>query len=277
MKTLAALLAMAIGLPAQTEDAGALRDRLDQYLLDYEPKLSALVADEDFRQETPPLTSIMVRPNLLRRLESEVAFARLPGETTWLGFRRVRKIDGKDIVNTQPSLVALLSLGPSDRLAQAQLLVMQSSEHHLGLPRTINMPNLPLELLQAKYRNRFRVTREGNGRIRGRQVIELQFTELTAPGIVVYGERDDLLSRILVSIDPTTGAIIRARVRFAADRIRYEPGIDVEFEEHRQLGLLVPTRMDETFLIHFGAAGTGRATYSNFRRFQTSARIVPQA
>lgn len=251
-------------------------EELDRYLVEYEPKLSALVADEDFRQETPPLTSIMVRPYLSRRLESEIAFTRLPGEKTWLGFRRVRKIDGKKIADTQPALVDLLSLGSGDRLAQAQLLVMQSSEHNLGLPRTINLPNLPLELLQAKYRHRFRVNYAGTGRLRGRRITELQFTELAAPSIVAYGKRDDLLSRMIVSIDLENGAVLRARVRFRADRIDAEPRIDVEFENHRQLGLLVPTRMDETFLIHLSAAGTGRATYSNFRRFQTAARIVPQ-
>ena len=83
-----------------------------------QPKLSALRRRmRTLRQETPPLTSIMVRPYWSRRLESEVAFARLPGEKTWLGFRRVRKIDGKEIADTLPTLVDLLSLGPSDRLA----------------------------------------------------------------------------------------------------------------------------------------------------------------
>lgn len=278
---LVAIVAASACLMTFTEQRDALPpttaiERLDRYLAEYEPKLSALVADEVFHQETPPLTSILVRPYLSRRLDSEVAFTRLPGETTWLGFRRVRKIDGREIANQHPSLVELLSLGPTDRLAQAQLLVMQSSEHNLGLPRTINMPNLPLELLQPKYRGRFSVTEEGTGRIRGRRTIDLQFTERAAPAIVAYGRRDDLLSRVVVSIDQVNGAILRAQVRLTADDAADDPRIHVEFEEHRQLGLLVPTRMDETFLIHLSAPGKGRAAYSNFRRFQTSARIVPQ-
>ncbi len=39
--------------------------------------------------------------------------------------------------------------------------------------------------------------------------------------------------------------------------------------------MLVPTEMRETFPVEQPAAGTGVARYSNFRRFQTSARIVP--
>ena len=49
----------------------------------------------------------------------------------------------------------------------------------------------------------------------------------------------------------------------------------VDFTEHKGLGMLVPTEMRETFPVEQPAAGTGVARYSNFRRFQTSARIVP--
>lgn len=138
---------------------------LDRYLTEYEPQLSALVADEVFRQEAPPLTT--ADPYLKRRLDSEVAFARLPDAMSWIGFRRVMKVDGRAVAQSGPTLAALLSLGPTDRLAQAQLLVMQGSEHNLGLPRTTNLPNLPLELLQPKYRGRFSISLEDSERIRG--------------------------------------------------------------------------------------------------------------
>ena len=86
----------------------------------------------------------------------------------------------------------------------------------------------------------------------------------------------DLLSRMQVWVDTTTGAILRARVRLTSKGIPDDPEIGVEFEAHKALGLLVPVRMDERFLIAGRGPGKGRATYSNFRRFQTSARIVPQ-
>jgi hypothetical protein len=104
----------------------------------------------------------------------------------------------------------------------------------------------------------------------------LTFTELAQPSIISNRGRQGLLSRMRVWVDTTTGAILRARVRLAAQGISDDPEIAVEFEEHKALGLLVPVRMDERFLIGRNAAGKGRATYSNFRRFQTSARIVPQ-
>jgi hypothetical protein len=278
------IVAAAVALLALAQDGQSARDalfartveRLDSYLADYEPKLSALIADEVFHQELPPLTSTMVRPQVSRRLDSEVAFARLPGEAAWIGFRRVIKVDGKPVASSQESLAKLLSLDATDRLAQAQLLVIQSSEHNLGLPRTINMPNLPLELLQQKYRPRFDVTLGDAYRIRGHSVLELVFREKASPAIVAYGQRDDLLARLQVWTDISSGAVIRARVRFSARDAGDDPQIDVDFGEHRTLGLLVPTRMEERFPVQVSGAGKGRATYTNFRRFQTSGRIVPQ-
>ena len=280
MKLLGLIGVVAACIAAGQSTRGVLQARavaeLDRYLADYEPKLSALVADEVFHQESPPLTEGGLRPLLKRRLDSEIAFARLPGDMNWIGFRRVMKVDGVAVAQTGPTLAALLSVGATDRVAQAQLLVMQSSEHNLGLPRTTNLPNLPLELLQPKYRGRFTISLGDSDRIRGRTAFGLMFTELAQPSIVSNGGREGLLSRMQVWVDTATGAILRARVRLTGEGIPDDPEIAVEFEEHKTLGLLVPVRMDERFLIARSAAGKGRATYSNFRRFQTSARILPQ-
>ena len=51
--------------------------------------------------------------------------------------------------------------------------------------------------------------------------------------------------------------------------------IRVDFKDDKNVGMLVPASMTETFFVERGS-GTGTATYSNYRRFQTSARLVPQ-
>jgi hypothetical protein len=48
----------------------------------------------------------------------------------------------------------------------------------------------------------------------------------------------------------------------------------VEFAFDKGLGVMVPIEMREDFFVDLGS-GRGQYTYSNFRRFQTSARIVP--
>jgi hypothetical protein len=270
----AVVFALAIGLAAQPTGVDAVLERLDAYLEKYEAELSTLIADEDFRQEEPQLPGNSRAHR--RRLESEVAFLRLPGDGDWIGFRRVKRVDGKSVDDRHDTLMSLLSVSTGDNVARAKLLVAQSSEHNLGNPRTINMPGLPLELIHQRHRRRFDITLEGRDRVRGHDVAKLVFTERAAPSIVFFGGQLALLSRIHAWIEPRTGELHRARVLFASDaRLRHLPRLDVEFERDAALRLLVPTRMDEVFPLQAGGLGSGRASYSNFRRFQTSARIVP--
>jgi hypothetical protein len=52
----------------------------------------------------------------------------------------------------------------------------------------------------------------------------------------------------------------------------------VDFVMNEALGMLVPSEMREAFASFGGldARGSGVAYYTNFRRFGTGARIVPQ-
>ena len=74
------------------------------------------------------------------------------------------------------------------------------------------------------------------------------------------------------------GRLMRAEVEtFAsAETKTAENTIRVEFTMNRTLQMLVPTEMREEFPVRKPGSGTSVASYSNFRRFQTSARIVPQ-
>lgn len=272
-------LAFAIGLIAQPAgvDVDAVLEQLDNYLEKYETDLGSLIADEDFRQEIPglPGNGPFPRPQQ-RRLESEVAFLRLPGDAEWFGYRRVKLVDGRPVGDLQQSLANLLSISSTDTLAQAQLLVVQSSEHNLGLPRTVNMPTLPLELLSERYRHRFEITRAGTGKVRGRPVQIVDFSELGEEPII-YNGGYELQSRIRAWIDAGTGAVWRAEVVLRTRNERRDPSkIKVEFVLEPKLQVIVPLEMREEFgVANTLAGGTGVAKYSNYRRFQTSARIVP--
>jgi hypothetical protein len=270
-------LAFAIGLIGQPTgvDVDAVLERLDGYLETYESELGALIADEDFRQEIPALPGNGPRPQQ-RRLESEVAFLRLPGGAEWFGFRRAKLVDGKPVGDFSQSLSNLLSIGSTDTLAQAQLLVAQSSEHNLGLPRTINMPTLPLELLSGRYRHRFEVTPAGTGKVRGRPVNLVDFSELGEVPII-YSGGQELQSHMRAWIDAATGAVWRAEVVMRGqDKGRKASKIRVEFALEPKLQVIVPVEMREDFgVANVLYGGSGVAKYSNYRRFQTSARIVP--
>jgi hypothetical protein len=87
-----------------------------------------------------------------------------------------------------------------------------------------------------------------------------------------------LISSGRVWIDAATGAVWRIEWIYQAG-VRStgppQPKLRVDFAPHRELGMMVPVDMTEVFAVP-GGHGEGRASYSNFRRFGTSARIVPQ-
>jgi hypothetical protein len=60
------------------------------------------------------------------------------------------------------------------------------------------------------------------------------------------------------------------------DKFAFDYVISVEFQRNQPLGLLVPVTMREDFFAGINRRAWGEAKYTNYRRFQTSARIVPQ-
>ncbi len=91
-------------------------------------------------------------------------------------------------------------------------------------------------------------------------------------------ESDLSLTNALQQSTPDTGRLLRAEVStFASLEAReFDHNIRVEFAQHTTLGLLVPTEMQEVFPVNSPLRGSSVANYKNYRRFQTSARLVPQ-
>jgi hypothetical protein len=269
MKVLCVAL-IAIGAAAQPVNLDAVLERLDDYLEKYESELSAVVADEELIQETDG----RLTRRQSRRLHSEIAFLRLPGGLEWMGFRRVHRVDGKPLTGAK-SLTELLASTGSDALRQAGILVHESAKYNLGNPRTTNMPNLPLELLSRKYRHRYEVSHKGRPRMRGHATDELELMEIGGEPIV-YNEGRQMKTRVRAWIDSSSGALWRAEVELRVPGDNRNPTwLRVDFALDRALQMMVPVTMRERF--NWTAdTGTSLATYTNFRRFQTSARIVPQ-
>ncbi len=278
---LAALFALALSIVegAQPAPYDTVLAKLDAYLADYEPKLSELIADEVMSQEISrafgPSTEMgpVGRSKTLRRLHSEVAFIALPDDSGWLGFRNVKSVDRKE-VSDDLSLTTILTVKGFDG---GRTLLAASAAHNLGLPRTTNLPNLPLEFLHRRNRHRLVMRMDGNERMLGVNATRVVFHEKVTPTLIVNPQGGNMPSTIRAWIDPANGRLLRAEVRTFKypSAPRFENSVDVEFEQEKKLGLLVPKEMREVFP---GDPGTGKssAVYTNYRRFQTSARIVPQ-
>jgi len=279
MKLLAVALALFTVL--QSPSADDLAGRLRAYLLSYEPNLSELIADERMRQQDLP--SVETRgdsqPFYNRTLQSEVAFVALPGAAGWLGFRRVLKVDKDDVADGTGSLREVLSSGAKDDYQKAKEMLADSARFNLGEPRTINLPNLPLEMLHLRHARRFSVRTTGQESIRGKRTTRLVFVETFSPTIIKATDSGDMRSIITAWIEPATGRLWRANVVTRDPRpgvAAFDNVVAVNFKEHAELGLLVPDTMREEFFAGKGRRAWGEASYTNYRRFTTSARILPQ-
>jgi hypothetical protein len=282
MKLVALLIATST--IAQLPSIDTVIARLDQYLAAYEPKLSELIADETMLQEVRGTVSQASRSDasrgprpfrLRREIESEVAFIALPENAGWLGFRHVKAVNNKPVALGDSSLTASLR---SPGFDMARSLLNASAHHNLGLPRTTNLPNLPLEFLHQRNRRRLLPRADGRERVRGVDTVRLLFLERMTPTLIKNPNGSDMPSVVRAWVDPRNGRLLRAEVTtFTSPEAKeFENRVRVEFGDSKALGLLVPLEMREVFPVERPATGAGDATYSNFRRFQTSARIVPQ-
>lgn len=272
-----ALVSLMLSAPGPTVQE--IRARLNTYLTDYEPKLSELIADERVVQRDELKSGGPRETELKRTLFSEVAFIALPGGAGWLGFRRVLKVDDKPVFDTLGALNATLASGPQDNFAKARDMLTESARFNLGTPRTINLPNLPLEVLQAQHAGRFSVRIAGSERIDGHPTVKLVFVENVTPTIIRAQDGSDMRSIVSALIEPETGRLWRADVIIRDPRpsvVEFDHIVSVTFAQNRGLGLLVPARMREDFFAGVDRKAWGEATYTNYRRFQTSARILPQ-
>lgn len=277
MLRIAVVLTALGAFAAQTLDAGVVRDRLDAYLLAYEPQLSALVADEEMTQRM--VQGYWGRQVTNRRIRSEVAFVALPGTAGWLGFRRVTRVNGKDVKDGGVPLGQLMAEGASDDYDQARLLLIDSAAHNLGAPRTINLPNLPLELLHPRHRHRFAQEVFAQEKVRGTPTVVLRLDEFATPSIIQQGDGGDMQTVVWAWVEPASGRLLRAQVNARDARFggpRFSAEVRVDFRDERALDLLVPSEMNEKFFADSGGTGTSTAKYTKYRRFQTAGRIVPQ-
>lgn len=272
------LVLSAVAAPGQVASAGptgtdAIVERLHAYLDAYEPKLSALIADEDFRQRTTVLRGRSIITLEHRRLRSDVGFLRLPGRLGWLAQRSVRVIDGSPVAEGELRLETTYASAGAALLARAKAVADGNARHNLGHARSINVPTLPLELLGRQHRQAFDAKVEGPARVGGRDTLRVSFLERPPGSIVAYDDTRAATAEVRAWIAVSDGALWRADVRLHPPDRRGDHEIRVEFAADPRLGMLVPRRLQER--VESRPPMEGTAAYRNYRRFQTSVRIVP--
>lgn len=255
-----------------TASLDQLLDRMGEYLLAYEAQLSSVVADESFEQRIFG----RIEAGKPRRPQSEIAFMRLPGNAEWLGFRDVRQVDGTPVNRPGLSISEVLTSNSGD-IKKALAIANASARYNLGLPRTINLPTAPLDIIHPRYRDVHKFELIGRESVAGIQTAVVGFHEVTRPTLVREPSGIDLVSSGRIWIEPATGKVWRVEWIYQEEKKRSNgwpaPKLRVDFQPHKELGFMVPVEMREVFAVN-AARGEGRALYRNFRRFGTSARIV---
>lgn len=286
---LVALLVIAVVLPGAARQVAApveVRARLLGYLDTYEAELATVIAEERMLQwplrDRASLSNtsgtVLRDTTRVRVLDSDVAFVPLPANAGWLGYRDVRRIGGKAVRRKGPTLEELLKASSDDARERAMVLLLESARHNLGAPRTINLPSLPLELLHRRNEARFAIETSDRERVGDCQAVRLGLAETARPTIIQRPEGGDMPTHVTAWVEPESGRLCRAQVRMRDGRLGvpdFTASVSVEFTRHEALGLTVPSRMDEVFFIPQRSAGESEATYSNYRRFTTSGRLVP--
>jgi hypothetical protein len=255
---------------AQRLTLDAVLRRCEQYVLDYEPQVSRVVAREEYMQR------LYVRNRedepQSRRLVSDFLFLRLPGRRgSWLGIREVLEIDGVPANGRRRLDEAAAGATHAEIEALAGKYALENARYNLGgFVRTVNVPFVVLSWMHPGFRDRFDFDHKGVERIDGIDAWRIEFEEDERPTIIQTPEGDDVVSRGTIWIDPVTGRILQTELRNRPKPLAAT--IRVRFAWDGPLGIMVPVSMHERYTEKRGTL-EGEATYSDFRQFDVLTKI----
>jgi hypothetical protein len=264
---IASIVAMLAGLSAQTDLRTTLR-RAGDYVLKYHGSLATVVADEVYVQRLGrPGGSAFEE----RTIKSEFAIVRGEGDDGAFAIRDVREVDGQP-VSDRSGIDALLK-APRARLRSAAFAIaVDQTKYNLGsVYRTINVPTLPLMFLLPDHQTRFRFRLAGSATISDTHVSIVNYEERERPTIIRTPNGRSVVARGTLWIDPMDGRVLKTEL--VTDEPRgLKTVMTVTYEDEPRLNLLLPSTMNESYLTE-GEQITATATYNNYRRFETDARI----
>lgn len=263
-----------VALTARAQEPGVreVLERLDAYLTQYESFLGAVVAEERYVQ-TVELPHSGPAAATTRTLLSDYAPARAPGGQAWTGFRDTFAVDGEPVRERDDRLLALIADGTADSARRALRIAHDNARHNLGedvVARTINVPTVALDFIHPRNRDRLAFEKRGEEVIDGVRTWVLSFRERDRPTMLRTPDGRDRRARGAVWVDPHSGEVLRTDLSWDGAPAGF---VVVHYRRDPRVAALVPDTMLEEYR---GARGivTGRATYTNYRRFETAARVL---
>ena len=246
--------------------------RAAAYVERFEREFALVVSDESYRQQLGSGPWQLLPRDRVRHTRAEMVFLWMPDEGLWLNARNVLSVDGAPVPASAARVGEALS-DPSGRIDRLTRIRADSVRYNLGdIFRDFNDPTFTLQFVAARLQPRFRWQLESREQQNGLEVARIAFSERASPTLVRRGTVD-LISRGTIWIESATGVVRRTSLAVDDPLLQTRGRVDVEFGPVSRIDVRVPLAMDErytqarTFIL-------ARATYSNFRRFETSGRLM---
>jgi hypothetical protein len=213
-----------------------------------------------------------------RQLLSEVFFFRPESDGPAMTVRTVRQVDGHEVKTPTEQIEEALALPPALRTRKLRALADAGAQYNLGsLQRNFNEPTVALTFGAADYQPRFRFSLQDVEVVDGLSLQRLGYSETERPTIIRDGRSggDVRASGRLWTTD--AGVVMRTELHVEKGDVAAT--IRVAYRLDDRLRIMVPATMDEDYRFRDKDDRrlmfiTAHASYSDYRRFETSARIV---
>ena len=266
-----------------------LLDRVAQYVKRFQDDFAIVISDEQYVQkDVVQIESGQVRSRAQRRIRSETVFAWLLEQQSWLIARKVLSVDGTPVPDSKERLDAVLGETGPARNARLQRLRDEGARFNIGrIYRNFNDPTFVLQFLTPARQPRFAFTLLGAEK----DSWKVAFSERATPTVIQTPTSKNLLSSGTVWISRADYNVVRTQLVVKDPSAHTTADISVDYRFDRRLGIGVPVRMAELYtqsaISNIAPAGAPVrlittweriecvATYSNYRRFETSGRLVP--
>jgi hypothetical protein len=257
------------------------------YMKRYQQELTFLIADEAYTQQIRNQIPDDRTPKA-RTMKSEIFFITAPAGGGWMAIRDVIEVDRKPVPE-RPDLKLALETLPAVQVAGTYKAA--NSRFNLGrTQRNFNEPILSLLVLSARHFGNFSFERKRVERRSGVTLVSLAFTEKAAPTLISDLQLRPAYSKGELTVEAATGRVRRAQLRVTLGGVTLE--LTTTYGSDERLGLWVPIRFQERYEEGVRVPGSAQtrlmtpttyeeiiceARYSNFRRFETTARIKTPA
>jgi len=277
------LVALLAACAFSQSDKPGIKDllaRAGSYVQKFEDDFSTVISLEAYDQHVEQRRAASPRAWLqissdARTLRSEMLFTRLPDRRSWLTVRNVLAVDGNAVADSEKRLERALNES-STRVLRA--LADEGARFNLGrIRRNVNDPTLALRFLAHDSQDDFKFSLMGREAIDGVDAWKLTYVERRSPSLVRNAQNEDLPAKGDIWLSVVDGVVLRTSLAITDKHAHLDATSLVHYARDAKLEMWVPLTMSETYVQQTGNTEERivcTATYSDFRRFETSGRLI---